>query len=39
MEKDGYFKYQMYDCLEKGNIKKVPIIIGFNSEEWLYDSE
>lgn len=37
MEKDGLFSYQMYDCLEKGNIKKIPIIIGFNSEEWIED--
>lgn len=39
MEKQGPFSYQMYDALTKGNIKKIPIIIGFNSEEWLYDSK
>lgn len=35
MEKDGLFGHQMYDCLANGNIKKIPVLIGFNSEEWL----
>lgn len=35
IEKDGPFSCQMYECIEKGNFKKVPLIIGFNSEEKL----
>ncbi|CAG9828999.1 unnamed protein product [Diabrotica balteata] len=36
LEKSGPFSYPAYQAFIDKNYKKVPVIIGFNSEEWLY---
>lgn len=35
MEKEGPFSFQMYEAIEKQNIKKIPLLVGFTSEELL----
>lgn len=35
LEKDGPFSYQGLANYRTGNFKKVPIIIGYNSEELI----
>ncbi|XP_050500740.1 juvenile hormone esterase-like [Diabrotica virgifera virgifera] len=36
LESSGPFSYPAYQAFIDQNYKKVPVIIGFNSEEWLY---
>lgn len=36
IETDGNYSYQMLEALSKGNFKKIPMMLGFTSEEMIY---
>ncbi|XP_057653190.1 juvenile hormone esterase-like [Diorhabda carinulata] len=36
LERDGPFSYLPLQSFIDGNYKKVPVLLGFNSEEWLF---
>ncbi|XP_074034124.1 juvenile hormone esterase isoform X1 [Leptinotarsa decemlineata] len=38
IEKQGPFSYPPLQSFMDGNFKKIPILMGFNSEEWLYSA-
>lgn len=36
IENEGHFSFPMLEALAKDNYKKIPIMMGFSSEEMIY---